>query len=131
MKTCIVEDCIGKHEARGYCNKHYLRLKLKGKLVVAPYRERGTGTDWRLQNGYLMRWLQKDNQRFKIWQHREVMEQHLGRQLRADENVHHMNGSRSDNRVENLELWSTSQPYGQRVADKLAWAREIIALYGE
>ena len=36
-----------------------------------------------------------------------------------------------DNRLENLELWSTSQPKGQRVVDKLKWAHEIIALYGD
>lgn len=30
---------------------------------------------------------------------------------------------------ENLELWSVSQPSGQRVADKVAWAKEILALY--
>lgn len=35
----------------------------------------------------------------------------------------------ADNRIENLELWSTSQPYGQRVEDKVKWAWEIINTY--
>lgn len=54
----------------------------------------------------------------------------LGRQLEPHETVHHKNGMRSDNRLVNLELWSSSQPSGQRVEDKLTWALEIIALYG-
>ena len=57
------------------------------------------------------------------------MEEHLGRALVKGENVHHINGDRSDNRIDNLELWNTTQPKGQRAADKLAWAHEIIALY--
>jgi hypothetical protein len=58
------------------------------------------------------------------------MEQKIGRKLLPGENVHHINGDRADNRIENLELWSKSQPAGQRVSDKIRWAKEILATYG-
>ena len=32
------------------------------------------------------------------------MEQHIGRTLETNENVHHINGDRADNRIENLEI---------------------------
>lgn len=64
-----------------------------------------------------------------ILEHRHVMEQMLGRPLLPGENVHHKNGDRLDNRSENLELWITRQPTGQRVEDMVVWAREIIERY--
>lgn len=66
----------------------------------------------------------------QIFEHRDIMEKKLGRPLKKHETVHHINGVRDDNRDENLELWSSSHPYGQTVRDKVAWAREILALYG-
>lgn len=59
------------------------------------------------------------NRRKWMFEHRYVMQKMLGRALLPGENVHHMNGVKSDNRPENLELWTRSQPTGVRVADSV------------
>lgn len=52
-----------------------------------------------------------------ILEHRYLMAKSLGRPLTKQENVHHKNGIRFDNSLNNLELWSKSQPSGRRKSD--------------
>lgn len=54
-------------------------------------------------------------------EHRYIVEMEIGRELTKQETVHHKNGIRKDNRIENLELWVKGHPYGQRPEDLIAF----------
>lgn len=119
--TCPVDICDQPRGSGGLCYTHYSRMKNHGSLDK-PVKSKG---GWLTSKGY--RVLKHEGK--NVFMHRLIMEQHLGRPLLPTESVHHKNGQRDDNRLENLELWSKSQPYGQRVEDKVAWAKELLALY--
>ncbi len=67
--------------------------------------------------------------RKQVFEHRLVMEAMIGRKLLPEETVHHKNGQRADNRPENLELWSSRNPKGQRIEDKVEWALALLQQY--
>lgn len=127
---CKVDDCDRPALGRGFCRMHYMRVRRKGDPIVGT-RSEPAGT---VHRGY--RYVHAPNHPMadsarRVAEHRLVMAEALGRSLLPHENVHHVNGDKLDNRLSNLELWSTWQPRGQRVADKVQWAREVLALYGE
>lgn len=119
---CRVDQCRNKVRTNYLCSKHYKRWLSTG-TTDPPWE----GRRHIRPSGYVEIYLDG----MRISEHRHKMEEKLGRKLFPGETVHHINGVRDDNRIENLELWSTNQPSGQRVKDKVKWAKEILALYEE
>ena len=145
-RICTYEGCENKANSPtgGMCGMHYRRKRLGLDMDAPKQKQRDRSPEnpglWGVwfthKSGYVKRERYigvhpvsgRANYQTQL-QHRFVMEEFLGRLLLPHENVHHLNGQRNDNRIENLELWSKSQPAGQRVSDKLAWALEIVELY--
>lgn len=120
VKSC---GCLGREKTAA-----------RSKEIFGPAHPAWKGGRAVDRNGYVWVWARghpNANKQHRHPEHRLIMEAHLGRYLGKDESVHHKNGIKNDNRIENLELWSRYQPTGQRVQDLVSWAMEVLDKYQE
>lgn len=139
---CSVQGCKRKYMANGYCSTHYQRDRYGADMDQPIRRVRKIGETRINKHGYIQRKIDdapyKPNQNWEL-EHRFVMERALGRKLYPEESVHHKNGIRSDNSIDNLQLWTTAltdsfqkgmfdraQPNGQRVEDIISFCEEFL-----
>lgn len=120
----------GKSKGCGCAQKRKL-IKLNGK---GEFARNWRGGRYKDKDGYIL--IHKPdhpNSRKNgyIFEHVLMMSNHIKRPLTKEESVHHKNGVRSDNYNENLELWTSSHPKGQRVNDLILWARDILSKYAD
>lgn len=133
-KTCCIDGCDRLSVTRGMCSAHYGRWLRTGDAGGPVLRRQNIGGKQVDAQGYVF-WRDATHpmatKNGSVAEHRVVMAEKIGRDLLPGENIHHINGCRHDNRPENLELWVTMQPSGQRPVDLVAFAKEILQRYGD
>ena len=101
-KICSVENCGKPVHGRTFCDKHYQRFKFHGDPLKTITN---IGQPTLTKNGYLVRRINRKT----ALVHRLIMEEYIGRKLFPSEVVHHINGIRTDNRIENMEITTNAQ----------------------
>lgn len=85
------------------CKKRVFTKKWADNISKAKL---GRGKGWSLKpNGYIAITMGENKGRSE---HCVIAEDHIGRRLMANECIHHINGCRSDNRIENLQVMTRS-----------------------
>lgn len=108
MLTCIIKGCKEKHMARGYCKNHYKPSRYAEKKVCNDIIDWDENTDTLYTNkGYIMIMKRLNGKRIHKSFHRYIWEKHNGI-IPKGCIIHHINGIKTDNRIENLKCLSNS-----------------------
>ena len=108
----IAQLGTNRETVRQYLSKKYTPEQ-KRAIVLKNFRQpKGEASpNWRggreiTKAGYVRLWISREE---RVLEHRQIMEDHLGRKLAKSEAIHHINGNNTDNRLENLQLTTFSE----------------------
>jgi len=118
-KICKIKGCknILKKQDGTVCGAHRLRFMRHGNYDISP--------NWpNLKKGKAMitplGYMRININGKRVLQHRHIMEKFIGRKLKKGERIHHNNGNKTDNRIENLQLFSSNAEH-MKTAHRVMW----------
>lgn len=103
-KKGIIKKCIN-------CGKEFYttRNECCSKKCVYEYKKKNYKHKIYLENGYEVRYIGGYNKKGNVKNHRYIMERYLGRKLNENEIIHHKDGNKLNNDINNLEVMTRSE----------------------